>query len=185
MIATSDPLIVSRAGSHLPVVSPVDRAISDILKDLTEEESNFLSGLGQPLRCHAGQAVIRAGERGGELFLVLSGTLMQAAKVVGKPSAPPALFLRGDVVGEAPFAVSGIRKTSVVAIEECHLLVLAYPVIDELVDVCPQLAAKLFRNLARIVASRFLGEIGFTVTKTIPPSASPLDAQLDFCPSSS
>src|SRR5919201_900986 len=90
-------------------VSPVDRAISDMLQGLTEDESRRLVSLGRVFEYQAGQTVIRVGEPGGELFLVLSGTLMQTAESTQEFPEAPSLFLRGDVVGEVPFLAVGIR----------------------------------------------------------------------------
>jgi CRP-like cAMP-binding protein len=174
------------AGGTTPCVkvSPVDRAISDMLQGLTEDESRHLLSLGRIIECHAGETLIRAGEPGGELFLVLTGTLVQAAESTHELSDAPSLFLRGDVVGEVPFLAVGIRQFSVCALEDSRLLVLSHGVIDELVEGEARLAAKIFRNLARVVAARFLHEIGFTVTKTIPPSMPLVDLQSGSVPSS-
>jgi cyclic nucleotide-binding protein len=169
----------SPAISSSPEVSPVDRAISDMLQGLSEEESKHLLSLGRLIECHAGDMLIRAGEPGGELFLVLNGMLMQATESSQKVIEAPSLFMRGDVVGEVPFLAIGIRQFSVCALEDSQLLVLSHSVIDELVEGEPRLAAKIFRNLARVVAARFLHEIGFSVTKTLPTSTLLVDLQSD------
>jgi signal-transduction protein with cAMP-binding, CBS, and nucleotidyltransferase domain len=161
-------------------LSPVDRAISDMLQGLSEEESKHLLSLGRVIDCQAGDMLIRAGEPGGELFLVLTGTLMQATEPSQKLVDAPSLFLRGDVVGEVPFLATGIRQFSVCALEDSRLLVLSHTVIDELVEGEPRLAAKIFRNLARVVAARFLHEIGFSVTKTITASTPLVDLKSDL-----
>ena len=62
----------------------------------------------RPRRCQAGEVVVRAGEAGGSLFLVESGTLV--AKVAGKevtdppPRAPLAGFRRRVPLHAAAFA---------------------------------------------------------------------------------
>jgi CRP-like cAMP-binding protein len=167
---------------HAPELSRLDRAISDLLHGLTEEESKLLLSLGSVKHYEVGEPVIRAGEPAGQLFLILAGTLMQASDSSRKSSDTSALFLRGDVVGEVPFSSAGIRRSTMIAIEDSWLLVLSYLVLDELVHTEPRLAAKVFRNLAKVMAGRFVQHVGVTITATLP-SATPLfDLKLDSPP---
>lgn len=167
---------IEKADPRFPGISAGDRAVSDFLKGLTDEDCEMLVSLGRIVQCRAGESVIRAGEPGGELYLVLVGALTQESGSSRKSSEASAIFLRGDVVGEVPFLTSGIRRASVLALEESRLLALPYLAIDKLVTTEPRLATKVFRNLGRVVAHRFQHEIGFTVTQVIPPSAPVLSA---------
>jgi len=146
----------------------MDRAIADIFRGLVKEETELLVSLGRSVTCRAGQIVVRVGERGGEMFVVLEGSLMEMARQNRRESDPPAVYLRGDILGEAPFIVAGVRQKSVMAIEDSSLLGLSVECLDDLVLTMSPLAAKIFRNIAGIVATRFQHEIGFSGTSLLP-----------------
>jgi len=152
----------------LPTISEMDRAIADIFRGLVKEETELLVSLGRSVTCRAGQIVVRVGERGGEMFVVLEGSLMEMARQNRRESDPPAVYLRGDILGEAPFIVAGVRQKSVMAIEDSSLLGLSVECLDDLVLTMSPLAAKIFRNIAGIVATRFQHEIGFSGTSLLP-----------------
>lgn len=165
--------------SSLSTISEIDRAIADIFRGLAKEETELLVSLGRSVTCRAGQSVIRAGERAGEMFVVLRGSLMEMARQSRTESQAPAVYLRGDILGEAPFVVAGVRKTSVMAMEDSRLLGLSVECLDDLVLTMPRLAAKIFRNVAGIVAARFQLELGCSVSRLLPEDISSLEA---VCP---
>ncbi|HEY3196420.1 MAG TPA: cyclic nucleotide-binding domain-containing protein [Nitrospirales bacterium] len=162
-------------------LSPIDRALSDILKGLTGEETALLVLLSRVIICQSGEFVARVGEPGGELFLVLAGGLVEISEQMPKQSLPAAIFLRGDICAETPFYTRGLRKTSIVALGACQLLAITSKTLDGLIGTQPRMAAKIFGNLAGIVAARFQQEVGSDVpqamtslpTIAIPTSAFP------------
>ena len=101
---------------------------------------------------------------------MLEGSLMEMARQNGIESDTQAVYLRGDVIGEVPFAAIGVRKRSVIAIEESRLIGLSVITLDNLVLTMPRLAAKVFRNLAGIIATRFQHEIEFSGKALVPAS---------------
>jgi len=141
-------------------LSHIDRALSDILKGLTEEETTLLVLLSRVITRHSGEMVARVGEPGGELFLVLAGSLVEISVQVPTQSFPAAIFLRGDICAETPFYTRGLRKTSIVALGQCRLLAITSKTLDGLISTQPRMAAKMFRNLAAVAASRFQVELG-------------------------
>ena len=149
-------------------LSDLDRAKADIFRDLAKEEMQLLVSLGRSVICRPGQIVIREGDCGGELFVILEGSLMEMARSDRMQADVPAVYLRGDVVGEAPFVAAGVRKRSVVAMEESGLLGLSAEALHNLALTVPRLAAKVFRNLACIVATRFQHQIEFSGPALIP-----------------
>jgi hypothetical protein len=160
----------------LPTISEMDRAIADIFRGLAKEETELLVSLGRSVTCPAGQIVVRVGEPGGEMFVVLEGSLMDMARQNRTESDAPAVYLRGDILGEAPFVVAGARKKSVMAMEDSRLLGLSVECLDDLVLTMPRLAAKIFRNVAGIVAARFQREIGCSGISRLPEYVPLLDA---------
>lgn len=159
-----------------PTLSDLDRAMADIFRGLVKEETELLVSLGRSVFCRPGQIVIREGDRGGELFVILQGSLMELARSNRTEADAPAVYLRGEVVGETPFVAAGVRKRSVIAMEESGLLGLSAESLHDLALTVPRLAAKVFRNLAGIVATRFQHQIEFSDTALIPASMSFLGA---------
>ncbi|MEP6600893.1 MAG: cyclic nucleotide-binding domain-containing protein [Nitrospirota bacterium] len=151
-------------------ISDLDRVMADIFRGLEKEEMELLVSLGRSVICRPGQIVIREGDRGGELFVILEGSLMEMARSDRMEGDAPAVYLRGDVVGETPFVAAGVRNRSVIAMEESGLLGLSAEALHNLALSVPRLAAKVFRNLAGIVATRFQRQIEFSGTALIPTS---------------
>jgi len=65
------------------------------------------------------------------------------------------ILVPGDIFGEMAFLAQGRRCSTVVAMENSTLLVLNAKALDRIVTSEPQLAAKVFRNLARIVETTY------------------------------
>ena len=148
-------------------LSPMDRELSDILRGLTEEETTLLVLLSRVITCQGGEMVARAGEPGGQLFLVLAGALVEISGQMHEQTQPATIFLRGDTAADAPFCSRGLRKTSIAALEECQLLAITAKTLDGLIGTQPRTAAKIFRNLAAIAAARFQVEIGSSVPQAM------------------
>ncbi len=151
-------------------ISDLDRAKADIFRDLAKEEMQLLVSVGRSVICRRGQIVIREGDCGGELFVILEGSLMEMARSDPRQADVPAVYLRGDIVGETPFVAAGVRKRSVIAMEESGLLGLSAEALHNLALTVPRLAAKVFRNLAGIVATRYQHQIEFSRPALIPAS---------------
>ena len=169
----------NRARALAVQLSPTDRALSDILKDLTEEETTLLVLLSRIITCQSGEMVARVGEPGGQLFLVLAGALVEISGQMDKQTQPAAIFLRGDTAADTPFCARGVRKTSIAALEQCQLLAITAKTLDGLIGTQPRMAAKIFRNLAAVAAARFQLEIGSIVPQamaTLPITAIPASA---------
>lgn len=66
----------------------------------------------------------------------------------------------GSVFGEIRFLTEGIRYASVVALEDSTVLILNAKAMDRLVITAPKVAAKVFRNIARIVVTRLYHTVG-------------------------
>jgi CRP-like cAMP-binding protein len=142
-----------------PTLSELDHPIADIFRGLTKDETDLLVSRGRFVVCHFCKLAVRAGDPGGEIFVVLEGSLMEIARETGTESYVRAVYHRGDVIGGLPFATAGARKRSVIAMEETRLLGLNIGTLDNLMLTTPHIAAKVFRNLAGILATRFQHEM--------------------------
>jgi len=68
----------------------------------------------------------------------------------------------GEIFGETRYLREELRQGSVRAREDSTVLVFNSKSLDRLVSTAPKLAAKVFRNMARIVTSRLCDSIKFT-----------------------
>ncbi len=134
---------------------------SDILTDLTESETKLLVSMGQIVSCRAGDPILSTGEEGREIFLILDGCF----QVLGE-SGPNhgelttvTILVPGEIFGEGAFLASGRRSMTVVAMENSTILVLNAKALDREVTTEPRLKAKVFRNLARIIETKYYESI--------------------------
>jgi CRP-like cAMP-binding protein len=121
------------------------------------EDVTVLASLGHYVSCQIGDAVLRAGDPGRDIFLILDGRFQVTGRFRHTPDDEiqvSKILAAGDVFGEIRFLTDEIRYASVVALEHSTLLVLNAKAMDRLVITAPKVAAKVFRNIARIVVAR-------------------------------
>jgi CRP-like cAMP-binding protein len=95
--------------------------------------------------------VMRRGEPGNEMYLVLTGR----AQVLGGPDGPVLANLeRGDVVGEMGLLRHAMRSADVVAKSELDVLVIDEAFLRRLQIRYPRFASRFFLNIARILSDR-------------------------------
>lgn len=100
------------------------------------------------VKATAGDVLVRRGDRGGELFLVLVGTVevRQGARVLG-------IQTPGDVFGEIGLLLNSKRTADIVAAsDDVRVLKIPRERIDQLTEEEPALAARLLLGIARGVA---------------------------------
>jgi hypothetical protein len=121
------------------------------LEGLSEEERRHVLESGAVLACKPGDAILRAGDVGSELFVLLSGlvAVRQSASV-----RPLAVFEPGQVFGEIAFIADITRTADVVALEASEVLVVSQTYLRKMMKASPELAAKLLFNLSRILCER-------------------------------
>jgi predicted GNAT family N-acyltransferase len=130
---------------------------SNMLHGLLIEDVTVLASLGHYVSCQIGDAVLRAGDPGRDIFLILDGRFQVTGRFRHTPDDEiqvSKILAAGDVFGEIRFLTDEIRYASVVALEHSTLLVLNAKAMDRLVITAPKVAAKVFRNIARIVVAR-------------------------------
>ena len=136
---------------------PDQSASSNMLQGLLIEDVTVLASLGHYVSCQIGDAVLRAGDPGRDIFLILDGRFQVTGRFRHTPDDEiqvSKILAAGDVFGEIRFLTDEIRYASVVALEHSTLLVLNAKAMDRLVITAPKVAAKVFRNIARIVVAR-------------------------------
>ena len=104
------------------------------------------------IKAAPGDRIVRQGERGDTLFVLLSGvaevTLDEA------PDSPVAVLGAGDPFGEIGFLTAEARTANVVARAPCDVLVLSGDFLQRFIERQPAIAAKALLNLSRVLAMR-------------------------------
>jgi predicted RND superfamily exporter protein len=123
-----------------------------LLKGLRKSQARIVALMAKIIRVPAGKRIIREGEDGSEMYVVIDGRLR--ASIAGEDGhIEVATYARGDVVGEAGLFYEK-RTADVDATEDCRLLCLSQSNLDHLSRRYPFIATKVFRNLNKILATR-------------------------------
>jgi predicted RND superfamily exporter protein len=96
------------------------------------------------------QHIVRSGEAGHEMYMVLRGT----ADVTTEDGRTLARLKRGDVFGEMALLRQAERVASVVTRDDVEVLVIDESFLRRLRNLYPRFAATFFLNIARILSDR-------------------------------
>ncbi|MBT5037704.1 MAG: cyclic nucleotide-binding domain-containing protein, partial [Rhodospirillaceae bacterium] len=123
-----------------------------LLNGLTNEEAKKVIAVGTVLTCSAGEALIRQGELGNEMFILLSGAVeVRAGDEKGRPIAQ---FDCGDIFGEVAFLSEVERSATVVALSDIKVLVVTQNMLCKLMKTMPEIACKVQFNLSLVLCER-------------------------------
>ncbi|MBT5778946.1 MAG: cyclic nucleotide-binding domain-containing protein [Rhodospirillaceae bacterium] len=123
-----------------------------LLNGLTNEEAKKVIAVGTVLTCSAGEALIRQGELGNEMFILLSGAVeVRAGNEKGRPIAQ---FDCGDIFGEVAFLSEVERSATVVALSDIKVLVVTQNMLCKLMKTMPEIACKVQFNLSLVLCER-------------------------------
>ncbi len=139
-------------------------------KELTPVEAQMLLDACATRELKAGTQLCQTGEPGDALFVLLEGSL---DVVLGKPPAAVtvATISAGQIAGELELMTRSARVASLVAKEDCALLVLSAVKLEELLATNQSAANKLVLNVARTLARRLATVNGRILLKERPAAA--------------
>lgn len=106
--------------------------------------------------CSKDDFVIRQGEMGNEMYLILSGAFEVQFNAQEDKTQSLGILGPGDVFGELGFLVRSPRTTSIRALEDAQLLMVAADKVEQIVDMHPREAAELFLDLTKLMAKRYI-----------------------------
>ena len=130
------------------------RHAAALIEDLTVEEADTLGTLMPRLHARAGQTLIREGEVGDWMLLVLSGTVDVYKTSKSGGMSRLAVIMQGTAVGEMSMLDAAPRNATCVAIEDVQAGVLTRTMIAHLIQDHPVIGAKLLVKLTQLLAQR-------------------------------
>ena len=124
-----------------------------ILADLKDAQLAHLAGFLELKEFKQYASVIKQGDAGDALFLVLAGEL-RARTMIGDRETILMTFSAGDFFGEMALFDHGPRSADVVANVDCALLHLSATAFERLTREAPSLATPFLQATSRTLASR-------------------------------
>lgn len=130
------------------------RQSAALLEDLTREEADALGALMPRLRARPGQVLIREGEVGDWMLLLLAGTVDVVKTSETGELSRLAVIRQGAAVGEMSMLDAAPRYATCVAIDEVQAGVLTRALIARLIREHPAISSKLLVKLTQLLAQR-------------------------------
>jgi hypothetical protein len=164
---TENTMVITAPHEYADTGLPVSHhRVSDaeLFEDLMPEEVTTLVALGHIISCRAGDSVLNPGDPGREIFVILNGSFQVQRRTIGATTAQVKvlkILSAGETFGEIRFLKDELRHASVKAREDSTLLILNAKALDRLVTTAPRIAAKVFRNIAKIITVRLCDGVRF------------------------
>jgi hypothetical protein len=124
-----------------------------LLDDLDGGETTRLLAAGEQKMLSAGAAVLRKGEAGSKMYLILEGAV-EVSLVTAHGRRVLTTMGAGQLFGEGAFLLGTTRSADVSALSDCLLLALDNADFETLSTLEPAIAVKLLRNLCRMLCVR-------------------------------
>ena len=124
-----------------------------LFSGLRPNEARIVALMGRRARYAAGEAIVRQGEVGHEMYVIIHGHT-QVFAGAGSDRTHLLDLRRGDVFGEMALVRQRQRTADVVAGEAVEVLAVDERFLDRLQRRYPRIAARVFLNLTRILSDR-------------------------------
>ena len=125
---------------------PLFESLSD------EEVSGFLRS-GTVLSLQPGDRIIRQGDIGDEMYIILSG-VAEAVSRKEEQEHSLAIMSKGQIFGEVAFISKAVRSADVNALTEMQVLIISKGFLTRAMRKQPEISAKVLFNLSLILAQR-------------------------------
>jgi hypothetical protein len=131
---------------------PVTESIP-LFAELEATEIQQFIATGSLLKVRTGDTLIRPGDIGNEMFVVLSG-IAEVFAYAGEQRQSLAVLGEGQVFGEIAFLAQTPRSAEVVANTDMELLILTQPIFRKAMARLPAITAKVLFNLSLVLCER-------------------------------
>ena len=125
-----------------------------LFKDIAQPELTTLAETLRERPLKRGQVLVREGEAGEEMFVVLRGSMVISKAVTGRVEQVLARIGPGDFFGEMSLFDRSPRSATVQADADATLLVLDREALRRLTEQNPRAAAAFFHALAQVFIER-------------------------------
>ena len=129
-------------------------AKSELLRGLTKGEMRRVAGSAIRKSYAPGEVMLRQGETGRDMLLILSGSTEVAVQEPDGTTRHLAETSTGSALGERGFLTNRPRAVNVTARDEVEALQISANTLDRIKSRNPRLAAKLLHNIAVMLADR-------------------------------
>ena len=127
---------------------------SPLFKGMTTREIKRFALMGHIENEKAGELIIRQGDAGNSMLLLLKGELTILVKNKQGISTKIATVAPGEIIGEMSLLSNEARSASVQVQSDAQLLKIDARVLDKVDNSYPRLAIKIRKNISRILAAR-------------------------------
>ena len=141
-----------------------------LFRPLSDDQVRHVAGRVVERVYAAHEPVIRQGDPGESLFIILSGSVDVVAADGASPPTPVATLRAGDFFGETSLMTGAPRSATVTAVEETRLLEVEKAVFRDVLQTSPVLVDELGRTLRER-----LDERARAMSDAVPPAAEPHD----------
>lgn len=144
---------------NLAVCAFIER--SHLFKGLEKEDLKVLYEAGRLFKVKAGTAVIREGDAGDEMFVIMTGSV----RVITGPQQAPvelAQLKRGAFFGEVSVLTGRPRTATVLAVDDVELIAFGKPALEPILRKYPRV-----RKLMQVVVE---GRVRTAIEKSKGPS---------------
>jgi small-conductance mechanosensitive channel/CRP-like cAMP-binding protein len=114
-----------------------------LFRVLSSEQQDQLIASSNRVRFGPGEAIVREGEAGDSLFLLMEGTVAVIKRGADGADVPVRELEAGEVFGEMTLFLDAPRSTTVRALRECHLLQVGRDCFSRLIASNPNLLEEL------------------------------------------
>jgi hypothetical protein len=128
-----------------------------IFANLRPSQAKIVALMGELRSFPRGQAIVRQGEMGNEMFVIVNGRAEARVNSAGQ-NRRVAEFGRGDVFGEMGLIRHHERTTDVIATEDTEVMAMDERFLSRVQRRYPRIATKIFLNLAKILSDRLQTE---------------------------
>ncbi len=124
-----------------------------LFQGLRTSQAKIVALMGELKTFPRGQAIVRQGESGKEMFVLIGGKAEVRISVNGQ-SRVVRQFDRGDVFGEMGLLRHQNRTADIIAIDDSEVLVVNERFLSRMQRRYPRIGAKIFLNIAKILSDR-------------------------------
>lgn len=125
-----------------------------LFKTLSPKELESIASIANSQAFSAGDTIFIIGEKAKALFLIKNGSVKIQQSTKSGDSIDVATLSAGSHFGEMAFVDGEVRSATATAFDRGELVVIPYEKLNLVLEKNPQIAVKIYRELAHFLAGR-------------------------------